>query len=819
MRLNIFLFILVFVIISFVITLNVFFQQNYQQEMAEQLNRQQLVMAKAVSSSIKEFFEHTEEEMEALSRLLAKRGLYPEGLKEFMVDAFAEEGEYEGLFAKVFNPAGELVYPENRAYKVTRQDKKLMEVAERLKEDRSYFLNRIVDDRVVIIVHPIRSAEGFLGTIIVSISIDTVNGKYLAPIKSGERGYAWMMDGSGTLIYHPARPEMVGKNIHEANESCFECHTSFKTEAKILAAKDVGFAAYLSPQGEDKLVAFSRVSIAKMSWIVCVSIPYSEVTMSIQRSMRLHSILVLSIFTMTVLGAIIIIFTNRSRVKAEEKARHFETQRALENQVLHAKNYLENILESTHTMIMVLDSDLIVKRVNNAYEDIFSVSKDDVIGELFTEIFPFSSEDNKEKCEGSLKKCLQGETIILTNYPVNTNEGLIKLYLNLSPLKLEGQISGVILSGSDVTAEADLKDKIREYASELEELVEERTQELLSEKDKLNAIVESIESGICIFDADKHLIWMNRVMRGWLDDDKVQSLRLDDIYSGKYNYDSIQHAIVDNKFVQEVVYHDFGKKAGFFQVVSTPFISPEGESQILVLVQDITEVKKAEEQMMQSEKLSALARLSAGVAHEIGNPLTSISSYVQILKDMDLDQFTKESLETISRHINRITAIVRQMSSFTKTKDEDFQKKDINEIIESTIQLVKYDKRMKNIEVTRNIPGDLPRVTINSDQLEQVFINIVLNAADAMPDGGELTISALKNENNVNVEIEDTGKGIPQDIKEKIFDPFFTTKERGTGLGLAVSYTIVRSFGGNITVESDPGKGTKFTLKLPIHEN
>jgi signal transduction histidine kinase len=178
-----------------------------------------------------------------------------------------------------------------------------------------------------------------MGMVLIEISIDTVNNKFLAPIKSGQRGYAWMMDSSGTLIYHPARPEMIGMNIHDAKEPCFECHTSFKTEAKILAAKDIGFSTYASPQGEDKLVAFSRVSISHMSWIVCVSIPYSEVTMSIQKSMRLHSMLVLSIFMMTVLGAFIIILTNRSRVKAEEKARHFERQRALENQIVHAKNY------------------------------------------------------------------------------------------------------------------------------------------------------------------------------------------------------------------------------------------------------------------------------------------------------------------------------------------------------------------------------------------------------------------------------------------------------------------------------------------------
>jgi PAS domain S-box-containing protein len=467
---------------------------------------------------------------------------------------------------------------------------------------------------------------------------------------------------------------------------------------------------------------------------------------------------------------------------------------------------------------MVMDRDFMVKKVNNAYEKMFGVAKDDVLENKFVEIFPFYSEENREKCFGTLNECLDGEVRQLTDYPVKREGGSIKLNITLSPLRLNGEISGVILSGSDVTEEANLKEKIREYAHELEEIVKERTTELLSEKEKLNAIVESIEAGICIFDADKYLIWMNRVMKDWLSEERITNLSLDDIYSGKYDFDAVKHAIVDNRFVQEVLYNDFGKKMGFFQVVSTPFLSPEGESQVLVLIQDITEVKKAEEQMMQSEKLSALARLSAGVAHEIGNPLTSISSYVQILKDMDLDDFTKEALDTISRHINRITAIVRQMSSFTKAKEEDIQDKRIEEIIESTIQLVRYDKRMKNIEVIKEIPDDLPEVRINGDQLEQVFINIVLNAADSMPDGGDLTIRAFRKQNSIDIDITDTGKGISSENIERIFDPFFTTKEKGTGLGLSVSYTIVRGFGGNILVSSVPGKGTTFTLRLPLNE-
>jgi PAS domain S-box-containing protein len=521
---------------------------------------------------------------------------------------------------------------------------------------------------------------------------------------------------------------------------------------------------------------------------------------------------------MTVIGAFIVVITNRRRTKAEEKARHLEKQKALEHEIVHAKNYLENILENTQNLILVIGIDFTVRTVNSAYEKMFGRPKDGILSKNFFEIFPFSSPKDKHLFLDMVRESMTGGVKNIRDYPVDCGTETRKINIVLSPLSLHGMISGVILSGVDVTEEAVLKERIREYAHKLEEIVRERTQELLREKEKLNAIVESIEAGICIFDSGKNLIWTNRVMKNWLSEEKIADLTLDDIYTGKYSFESITHAVVDNRFVQEVVYNDFGNKKGYFQVVSTPLLSTEGKSNILVLIQDLTDIKMAEEQMMQSEKLSALARLSAGVAHEIGNPLTSISSYVQILKEMDFDDFTKEALETISRHINRIVTIVRQMSSFTKTKQEEIEKQSLKEIIGSTVQLVKYDKRMKNIRIREEIGNNIPDVKVNGDQLEQVFINIVLNAADAMPDGGELTIRTFRNQNNIDIEFTDTGEGIESEHIEKIFDPFFTTKEKGTGLGLSVSYTIIRNFGGTILVSSIPEKGTTFTVRLPAHE-
>jgi PAS domain S-box-containing protein len=608
---------------------------------------------------------------------------------------------------------------------------------------------------------------------------------------------------------------MIGKNLYRTDTSCFECHESLRVEQKILESGDVGFSSYSAPYGEDKLVAFSRANISDMSWIVCVSIPFSEVTFSIRKSMTLHSLLVISIFLATITGAFAIILMNRQRIKAEERAIHLERQEHLEKEILQTKDYLENLLESTESKIMVIDRNMMIRTVNSAHERLCRMKKEDIIGKSFFDVFPINTLEDRDMLKQILKQCLEGTSHRLSNYQYARGEIPLYLNINLNPLILHGEISGIILSSSDVTEEAKLREKLKNYASKLEDIVAERTDELMSEKEKLNVIVETLEAGLFLADSERNITWINRTLREWIGEDNISSISLDSIYSGT----EIQRSIVDNKVVQEVIYQDLGNRKGIFQLTSTPLVGPDGKNQILVLIQDITEMKKMEEQMMHSEKLSALARISAGVAHEIGNPLTSISSYVQILREMDFDEFTKESLDTIAKHINRISDIVRQMSSFSKTSTSDLKHHDVHELVNLTLDLVKYDKRMKNITVNLQIPKALPKVIVDETQSIQVFMNIILNAADAMSNEGTLDITAKQQDREVEISFSDSGPGIPADHLEKIFDPFFTTKEKGTGLGLAVSYNIIKSYRGDIVVENKPGGGTIFKVRLAYYES
>lgn len=240
-----------------------------------------------------------------------------------------------------------------------------------------------------------------------------------------------------------------------------------------------------------------------------------------------------------------------------------------------------------------------------------------------------------------------------------------------------------------------------------------------------------------------------------------------------------------------------------------------------IIIKDFTEFKKLQAQIDQSEKLAVIGQLAAGVAHEIGNPLASISSLVQILQRKSQDPFISEQLVNIKENIDRITRIVRELVDFSRPPSYELAIQDITDIIRTALGIVKYDKRVRKVNFHTDLKPSLPKVNIAADQVLQVFVNILINAIDAVEGNGEISIQSDFDRKNIYVDINDNGCGMDQNTIEKIFDPFYTTKEvgRGTGLGLSVSYGIIKRFNGEIKVESRINKGSKFTIVLPLESN
>ena len=231
------------------------------------------------------------------------------------------------------------------------------------------------------------------------------------------------------------------------------------------------------------------------------------------------------------------------------------------------------------------------------------------------------------------------------------------------------------------------------------------------------------------------------------------------------------------------------------------------------------ELQGAQTQIMHQEKMASLGLMAAGIAHEIGNPLTSISSMVQIIRRNSTDDKTNEYVSNILKNINRISRIVRELVDFSKPTTHKTAPSDINEIIVSAVGIIKYDRRSKNITYTLNLDQNLPQISVVPDHLMQVFLNILINAVDASEAlGEEINVSSFTENGNIYIVFKDQGAGIPQESLNKIFEPFYTTKEvgKGTGLGLTVSYGLIKKLKGEIKVSSTINKGSTFTIELPV---
>jgi len=663
-------------VVSALITLNIFFQQTLQMEMAEQFNKQQLLLATAEASNIQSYVNSLKEDLGHIAVVVS--GLKIKENRDFgrLATEFFKGKNMIKTDIVFFDAAGKVLFSKGEAIPGKPEREAFVEKTKGLCSGNTLIEQ---DSKKLQIAAPVCTGNSLDGVILLSLGIQDIAKEFLSPIKSGSRGYAWMMDGKGDLLFHPTQPGMVGKNLYKTDASCFKCHMSFDVEKKIIEGKGDYYGRHVAPSGEDKVLAFSSASIGGSRWIVAVSAPYSEVTRTIQRSMRFYSWLIISIFITTSIVSVMLIFFYRKRARAEELEKH---QKELER-----------------------------------------------------------------------------------------------------------------------------------YAEDLERKVNKRTEELSTEKEKLNTIVSAIGSGIILLDMRGQIQWINQTMKEIAGKDitgmSCEKIMADSTVVGSYAVDEMQTEILSNLF---------GKADKYFQVTTAPVKGAGGEIHGYIrLMQDVTELKKMEEQMMHSEKLASLGRLTAGITHEIGNPLTSVFSFVQILKEMEQDGFKKESLETIYFHISRIADILKQLSGFSKTPPVELKPWKVNSLIESSLSLIQYDKRARDVIIVRDLWADMPEITTDGNQLSQVIVNIMLNAVDAMPAGGTLTIRSRVKDNHIVIIFEDTGIGISKENVSRIFDPFFTTKEKGTGLGLAVSYSIIKKLNGSLAVESEMNRGSKFVITLPMN--
>lgn len=343
----------------------------------------------------------------------------------------------------------------------------------------------------------------------------------------------------------------------------------------------------------------------------------------------------------------------------------------------------------------------------------------------------------------------------------------------------------------------------------------------LEERQRLEHVLLATGAGLLIMDNNLQPVWYNEPVKAWLgfksNDPSQQSEIILKWIDGNSGPAAQTLKDGDIRSIERERVDESGQKQ-FFQVTLAPLTDTQGHvHQVVELIQDVSEKKILEAEMLHAAKMVTLGTMSAGIAHEVGNPLASISARLHLLKTERDESFISQSVSLLQREIGRIERIVRGVSQFGRPSREGWALCQVNQILQETIDMLKYHKLAKLSVIKTESAPSLSETLGVRDQLKQVFLNLGLNALEAMPKGGNLTIRSFAEKGNLKVEFIDEGSGITEEDWEKIFQPFFTTKEKGSGLGLFIVNHIVQAHSGQITVKSKPGEGTQFIVSLPIH--
>jgi len=238
-------------------------------------------------------------------------------------------------------------------------------------------------------------------------------------------------------------------------------------------------------------------------------------------------------------------------------------------------------------------------------------------------------------------------------------------------------------------------------------------------------------------------------------------------------------------------------------------------------MRDAESVRRIEDEIEMSRRLSASGRLTRGVAHEVKNPINAIVLHLQLLRSklQQVDPDTSRHMEIIGNEIHRLDRVVQILVDFTRPRDLHLEEIDLCRLLEDVASLAAPDAEQHGVVITRELPPEPLNVKVDTDLIKQAILNVVLNGVQAMPNGGALAISARREEDLVVTEIHDQGSGIPHEIQDKIFELYFTTKKTGTGIGLAQTYQILQWHYGSVDFESVQKEGTTFRLRLPLAES
>ncbi|WP_433749147.1 PAS domain S-box protein [Falsibacillus pallidus] len=477
--------------------------------------------------------------------------------------------------------------------------------------------------------------------------------------------------------------------------------------------------------------------------------------------------------------------------------RDITEKRQMEIKLKRSEEQFEDLFEETIDAIVFWDQDGKIMRVNKAALSIFECTEQELIGSILCDFL-------YEKDKKFLKVMKEFQEV------GSIRDELLFLMPNGQLKHLEFTARMHPIDGYNITIFRNVSER---YQME---------KELRESETKFRKVFEGTLDGMLLWDQNYKLIDMNPVAKTILNCSDSFRKGMD-----------IRELINENEETKKE-FRSHMKKLAKYGKANQMFIYKDQDSNLkhleistkcnlltnmnLTVIRDVTEKIEMEEQLRKSDTLNVVGELAAGIAHEIRNPMTALKGFIQLLENsMDEPDGGQEMyFNVISSELKRIESIITEFLVLAKPQAIHYLEYDVRKIMTDTIELLNAQALMHGVEFEVNLEDNLPSTFCEPNQLKQVFINIIKNAIEVMPKGGTITINMLKaDQEAIKISIKDEGSGIPHDKIKKLGEPFYTTKDRGTGLGLMVSFKIIKEHKGNVEVESELGKGTTFHITLP----
>jgi PAS domain S-box-containing protein len=684
-----------------------------------------------------------------------------------------------------------------------------------------------------------RQGNVFSGAWMVSFSLAALVDVCEKQIRDNQLGELWIVDEQGQIIIHPDS-SFIGKNINDLIRNRDESKINFPSES----GRHLDSSILQANKGKQRsIIAYYPVQVAEKKWFILVAAPYSRVISPVRETFVYTLFSAFILILVVVVAGISFAYKEGKRLRLKEEQKRLQEREDWREKLLREKKTIDGIIEGSPIPSFVINNEHKVILWNQACTELTGYSAEDMLG-TDNHYKPFYSVQRpviadliiKRDIEGlskyyGAKRVKKSDKVMgayeATDHFENLGGRSRYLYFLASPIyDEEGEIIAAIETLQDMSREEELTRSLREYAETLQNELAENI-DLRREIEELYNYMQSIVKSLPdkIYELDENGI-INYMSRGLKKEGGVNSRE----FKGKYFLEFV--APEDKDFVlskweegKRGIYIPYeiettakdGHKLNLL-VTTSPVI---GTNHYIVVQRDITEFKNLEKRLYDSQKLAALGQLSAGIAHEVRNPLSSIKMSLQILeKRMNPVGNDLKRFKIAQKEVEHLEELVNNVLVFAKPVEPKMAPVDLGKIMEQVLALAEKGIADKQIDVKMEA-REIPLVNVDAAMITDAFLNIIRNAVEAVEDKGYIHIYARSIGSQppaVLIVVEDNGCGIEEEDMPHLFNPFFTKKKYGTGLGLSQVSKIVELHQGKIEIISEKDKGTKVCVTLPSNE-